>query len=65
MKLYLDTSIFGGYFETEFELWTRQLIDEILDGNYTAVVTDLTLVELENAPAYVKNLADKIIKTKR
>ncbi len=63
MKLYLDTSIFGGYFETEFELWTRQLIDEILDGNYTAVVTDLTLVELENAPAYVKNLADKIIKT--
>jgi len=63
MKLYLDTSIFGGYFESEFELWTQKLIKEIMDGNYLAVITDLTLFELEKAPPRVRDLADKIITT--
>ena len=63
MKLYLDTSIFGGYFEAEFKLWTEKLIDEILDGNYTAVIADLTLAELETAPVRVKTLADRVIQT--
>jgi len=63
MKLYLDTSIFGGYFELEFQVWTQKLIEEILKGDYVAVVTDLTLIELKNAPLKVRNLADKIITT--
>ncbi len=63
MKLYLDTSIFGGYFEAEFQLWTQKLVEEILEGTYTAVVTDLTLFELEGAPPHVKDLADKVIAT--
>ena len=63
MKLYLDTSIFGGFFEPEFQLWTQKLIGDILDGQYIAVVTDLTLLELENAPEKVKDLADRVIKT--
>ncbi len=61
MKLYLDTSIFGGYFEAEFKLWTEKLVQEIFDGIYTAVVADLTLAELENAPEQVRRLADKVI----
>lgn len=63
MKLYLDTSIFGGYFEAEFKVWTQKLVDEILQGDYIAIVTDLTLFELENAPLHVRELADKIITT--
>lgn len=63
MKLYLDTSIFGGYFESEFELWTKKLIELILNGDYIAIISDLTLLELNNAPKDVKSLADKIIKT--
>ena len=61
MKLYIDTSVFGGYFETEFQLWTKKLVAEIIDGKYTAVVSDITLFELETAPAFVKQLAEKII----
>ncbi len=63
MKLYLDTSIFGGYFEPEFQVWTKKLVEEIIKGNYIAVINDLTLFELENAPLHVRDLADKIIKT--
>lgn len=61
MKLYIDTSVFGGYFENVFQLWTRKLIDEILDGVFTAVISDITLAELETAPQNVRALADKII----
>jgi hypothetical protein len=61
MKLYIDTSVFGGYFDKEFQLWSRKLIDQILDGEYIAVVSDITLAELETAPKNVRDLADKII----
>jgi hypothetical protein len=28
-RLYLDTSVFGGYFEPEFEYWTKILFERI------------------------------------
>ena len=31
-RIYLDTSVFGGYFEPEFELWSKLLIDKISKG---------------------------------
>ncbi len=61
MRLYVDTSVFGGYFEKEFQRWTRKLIDEIFKSKYTAIVSDITLAELEMAPQNVRDLADKII----
>ena len=61
MKLYIDTSVFGGFFETEFQLWTRKLVDQIFDGEFTAVISDITLAELEPAPQNVRDLADRII----
>lgn len=61
MRLYIDTSIFGGFFETEFQLWTKKLVEQIFEGQYIAVVSDMTLAELEEAPKQVRELADKII----
>lgn len=61
MKVYIDTSVFGGFFEAEFQLWTRKLVDHIFVGEFTAVVSDITLAELETAPKHVRDLASKII----
>lgn len=61
MKLYIDTSVFGAYFESEFQLWTRKLVEQIVSGEYTAIVSDITLIELQTAPKHVKDLADTII----
>lgn len=61
MRLYIDTSVFGGYFEKEFKLSTRKLVDQIIDKNYIAVVSDITLAELETAPNHVRDLSEKII----
>ena len=30
MRIYLDTSVFGGYFDPEFELWTKILFAKII-----------------------------------
>ena len=56
-RIYLDTSVFGGYFEPEFELWTKVLFDRILKGDFKVIVSRLTDIELENAPEQVRNLA--------
>ena len=61
MRLYIDTSVLGGYFEKEFQLWTQKLVHKIYDNEHIAVISDITLAELETAPKYVRDLADSII----
>lgn len=56
-RIYLDTSVFGGYFEPEFEIWTKILFDKIQKGDYKFVYSKLTDIELNPAPERVKNLA--------
>ncbi len=56
-RLYLDTSVFGGYFDPEFELWTKILFDKIHKGDYKVIFSKLTDIELEPAPEKVRNLA--------
>jgi hypothetical protein len=56
-RIYLDTSVFGGYFEPEFELWTKILFDQIKKGHYKLLLSRVIDIELTNAPQYVKELA--------
>ena len=56
LKIYVDTSIIGGYFDEEFSNDTRLLFDDIVDGSYQLVISDLTEKELLNAPENVKTL---------
>jgi hypothetical protein len=55
-RLYLDTSVFGGCYEPEFEFWTKILFDRITDGHYKLLLSQLTEVELSKAPQYIQNL---------
>ncbi len=61
MKFYLDTSIFGGYFENEFSRWTKIFIQDFLSGRYAAVLSDLTMAELRAAPSKVRELAEDLL----
>ncbi len=61
MRLYIDTSVIGGYFEKEFETESKKLIGSILQGEHLAVISDLTLTELEKAPLQVRELTDLMI----
>ncbi len=59
-RIYVDTSVFGGYFDAEFELWTKILFDRIIEGRYRVIYSELINIELTNAPERVKNLLFKL-----
>ena len=59
-RLYLDTSVFGGYFDKEFSEQTIPLFNQIKDGKYLLLYSTITKDELENAPQNVKELPDLI-----
>jgi len=56
VRTYIDTSVFGGYFDIEFEIPTKQFFNEIEEGIKIPMVSDLTVSELEKAPIQVKEL---------
>ncbi|MGP8216208.1 MAG: PIN domain protein [Bacteroidia bacterium] len=59
-RIYLYTSVFGGYFEPEFELWTKILFDRIIKGEFKILHSQLTELELEGAPQHVKDLVKTV-----
>ncbi|CAN5388401.1 hypothetical protein BH09BAC1_BH09BAC1_23530 [soil metagenome] len=60
MKIYVDTSVWGGAFDEEFEIWTEVLLDSIYEGKFTAVISDVTLRELSLAPIRVQELVANV-----
>jgi len=62
MKLYIDTSVFGGYYDEEFERGSRKLFKEIFSLEHSIAISNITLNELENAPEKVRLLLDKVLK---
>jgi len=59
-RIYIDTSVFGGYFDEEFKENTIPLFDRILSGEYIMLYSTVTQVELENAPYNVKELVKSL-----
>lgn len=59
LRIYLDTSVFGGYFDTEFEHDSRKLFEFISTEQVGLVVSDLTSSEIDRAPNHVRHLLKK------
>ena len=53
LRVYADTSVFGGCFDKEFEVESRKFFEEVGEGRFVAVVSDITAIELEGAPQEV------------
>lgn len=58
--VYVDTSVFGGYFDEEFQEDTRPFFEEAQAGLHKLIVSVLTLEELEPAPERVRKLTEEI-----
>ena len=61
-KYYIDTSVFGGYFDSEFEDSTRDLFKEIYDKKIVILYSEMTESELEDSPEKVKKLIRELPK---
>ena len=59
-RIYIDTSVYGGYFDVEFAENTIPLFDRLKSGEFTLLFSTVTQDELENAPEKVKNLVQSI-----
>jgi predicted nucleic acid-binding protein len=55
-RLYLDTSVFGGFYDDEFSEHTIPIFERISRGEFILIYSTITQEELENAPTQVKTL---------
>ena len=57
-RIYIDTSIVGGFFDKEFEKETKLLFQRLENKEVIFVVSEVLTGELENAPERVRTLLD-------
>jgi predicted nucleic acid-binding protein len=58
-RIYIDTSVVGGFFDEEFKEATNMLFKRLENREVKFVVSDLLDLELINAPTHVKELLFK------
>lgn len=59
-RFYMDTSIFGGLFDLEFEKETTLLFEKVKLGQVICVYSNLTESELSRAPLRVRRLFEDL-----
>jgi predicted nucleic acid-binding protein len=57
-RIYIDTSVVGGFFDKEFEKETKSLFEQLKKGKVIFVISDLLLRELKTAPEKVRTLLE-------
>lgn len=59
-RIYIDTSVVGGYFDDEFSADTLLFFDRVISGELTIIVSELLEAELLRAPDFVKEFLSSI-----
>ncbi len=54
IRVYVDTSVFGGIQDEEFATATDEFFRQVREGAFVVLVSPLTTAELENAPDRVR-----------
>ncbi len=58
MRIYVDTSVVGGFYDKEFAEATKALFKKVEKGEIILVVSELLEAELLRAPEHVRNHLD-------
>ena len=61
-RIYIDTSVIGGCFDNEFAQYSTRLFEEFASGDKKLIISDIVLLELEEAPPEVRDVLNKIPK---
>jgi predicted nucleic acid-binding protein len=56
LRVYIDTSVFGGYFDAEFADESRRFFDAVFNQSITALISDTLVGELVAAPPDVQSV---------
>ena len=60
LRIYLDTSVFGGYYDDEFQAFTKPLFERINKGEFKIIFSTILETELEFSPEKVRNIVRNI-----
>ena len=61
LRIFVDTSVFGGMFDSEFERDTRVFFREAVSGRFLLAVSKQVYGEIIPAPARVKSFFDALL----
>jgi predicted nucleic acid-binding protein len=61
LRIYVDTSVFGGCLDPEFSEWSNALMDDFRSGRCALVVSDVTIGEVAMAPEPVRELFSELL----
>ncbi|WP_078129689.1 PIN domain protein [Leptospira alexanderi] len=56
-RVFVDNSVYGGYFDKEFSEWTTKFFEEVDEGNFRILYSRLIEKELKGAPKRVKDFS--------
>ena len=59
-RIYTDTSVIGGCLDVEYRVGSSALINAFAVGSEILVISDLTLLELAQAPVAVREVLDRV-----
>lgn len=60
IRVYVDTSVFGGTQDTAFESESRAFVDQVRRGLYVILFSNVTARELDSAPEAVRSVFDSL-----
>jgi hypothetical protein len=61
LRIYVDTSVFGGCFDEEFAEWSTALMEDFRGRRFQCVVSDVTAAEVVMAPEAIRELFDELL----
>jgi len=59
-KVYIDTSVVGGFFDEEFEFWTKIFFESVKKHEFQIVISELLTEELKSAPEFIRDFLNEI-----
>jgi predicted nucleic acid-binding protein len=60
VRVYCDTSVFGGFHDEEFAAPTQRFFEEVKRGRYVILVSPVTLDELSRAPTKTQRVLESV-----
>ncbi|MEI7500903.1 MAG: PIN domain-containing protein [Bacteroidota bacterium] len=59
-RVYIDTSVIGGYYDDEFSLDTIKFFDRIINEDFQVYLSEITRLELLPAPKHIQDVINLI-----
>src|SRR4030067_2944902 len=61
LRVYVDTSVFGGCLAPEFAEWSNALMEDFRSERFALVVSDVTASEVAMAPAAIRTVFSELL----